>query len=88
MKTFILVLLFVMISEILTYKIIKWIDKRERKKLYKWELKYIQELEEIKKNKKKKGKENVCIVDNNNSVDSGNSISLETSGECNLQATK
>lgn len=88
MKTFLLVLLFVMISEILTYKIIKWIDKRERKKLYQWELKYIQELEEIKKLKKKKGKENVCITDSNNSVDSNDSVSFETGGECNLQATK
>lgn len=38
---------FAIITQILTYKLIKLIDKKERKKLQKWELNYIKNTEEI-----------------------------------------
>lgn len=37
-------LVFAIISQFITYKLIKWIDKKERIKLRKWEDSYIDEL--------------------------------------------
>lgn len=43
-KYVIFYLIFAIISQFITYKFIKWIDKRERIKLRKWEDNYIDEL--------------------------------------------
>lgn len=43
-KYIICYLIFAIISQFLTYKFIKWIDKNERIKLRKWEDNYIDEL--------------------------------------------
>ncbi len=48
---------FAIITQILTYKLIKLIDKKERKKLQKWELNYIKNAEEIVEKLKDKKKE-------------------------------
>ncbi len=42
-------ILFALISQFITYKIIKFIDKKERQKLKKWEDDYIDELIEHRK---------------------------------------
>lgn len=48
---------FSIITQILTYKLIKLIDKKERKKLQKWELNYIKNAEEIVEKIKNQKKE-------------------------------
>lgn len=73
--TFILIIFVIFISQALTYKIIKMIDKKERKKLYNWELTYIKQLQvenaKLKKEQKEKTK-NADTSDNNSSDDSTN----------------
>lgn len=44
LKLCIIYLVFAIVSQIVTYKIMREIDKRERKKLKKWEDDYIDEL--------------------------------------------
>ena len=85
--TIIIIIFVIFISQALTYKIVKTIDKKERKKLYNWELNYIKQLqlenEKLKKTQKEKIK-NVNTTDNNNSNDSTNVLELKTSRTDNL----
>lgn len=71
MLKYILLAIVIAITEILTYKIIKIIDKRERKKLYKWELEYIKKIKELK------GKSS----NNNSKNDTTENISNNTNNE-------
>lgn len=57
MRLIIFYIFFAIITQILTYKLIKLIDKKERKKLQKWELNYIKNAEEIVEKLKDKKKE-------------------------------
>ena len=89
--TFILIIFIIFISQALTYKIIKIIDKKERKKLYNWELQYIKQLQvensKLKKEQKEKTK-NADTSDNNSSDDSTNVLESNKSRTDNLQATQ
>lgn len=86
MSIYILVGFVIVFSEIITYKIIKKIDKKERQKLYEWELEYIEKIKKIKQEEyeclKKikdleKGKKN--DIDSSKSVNnSTNTVSSKT----------
>lgn len=85
----IVIILIIFISEFITYKIIKRIDKKEREKLYKWELGYIKQLTAEKKFLKEVTK----IGTNNSITNSDNTSSTDvleskTSSEDNMQAAE
>ena len=85
----IVIILIIFISEFITYKIIKRIDKKEREKLYNWELGYIKQLTEEKKLLKEVTKNST----NNSTTNSDNTSSTDvleskTSSEDNMQAAK
>lgn len=85
----IVIILIIFISEFITYKIIKRIDKKEREKLYNWELGYIKQLTAEKKFLKEVTK----IGTNNSITNSDNTSSTDvlesnTSPEDNMQAAK
>lgn len=96
--TFFLVLILIFIiffSELLTYKFIRNIDKKERKKLYDWELVYIKQLsqekkalKEIEKNKKEVKNDNTDTPTNTNNIDGANVLEPKSSTEDNMQATQ
>lgn len=91
MVKIIIIVLLVIITEFLTYKLIKWIDKKERKKLYEWELKYIVEIDRIKTelaNNKKRGKKDVSNTVCDNSTNNQDILESEASGIDNMQATE
>ena len=85
----IVIILIIFISEFITYKIIKRIDKKEREKLYNWELGYIKQLTAEKKFLKEVTK----IGTNNSITNSDNTSSTDvleskTSSEDNMQAAE
>lgn len=49
---FILYFFFALFTQILTYKYIRFIDRKERKKLQKWEENFLLDMEKIKKEEK------------------------------------
>lgn len=85
----IIIIFVIFISEFITYKIIKRIDKKEREKLYNWELGYIKQLTAEKK-KLKEVKKNDSDSSTTNSGNTSRTDLLEskTSSEDNMQAAE
>lgn len=85
----IIIIFIIFISEFITYKIIKTIDKKEREKLFDWELVYIKQLTAEKKKLKEVKKNDP----DNSTTNSDNNIRTDvleskTSSEDNMQAAK
>ena len=86
MIKYVLLIIFIVVSEVLTYKYIKMIDKKQRKKLYDWELGYIEEISQLKKQlaEEKKGKKENDDVSNNSFNSNQNVLESTSSRENNM----
>lgn len=85
MIKYVLLIIFIVVSEVLTYKYIKMIDKKQRKKLYDWELGYIEEISQLKKQlAEKKGKKENDGVSNNSFNSNQNVLESTSSREDNM----
>lgn len=86
MIKYVLLIIFIVVSEVLTYKYIKMIDKKQRKKLYDWELGYIEEISQLKRQlaEEKKGKKENDGVSNNSFNSNQNVLESTSSREDNM----